>query len=55
MASVEKCWVPACAGTPGIKAEITSAVAQLPATSTKERARTAVFLAITSFQFQVIR
>ncbi|HQR10109.1 MAG TPA: DUF1800 family protein [Casimicrobiaceae bacterium] len=39
----------------GIKAEITTAVAALPADDPDERARTAVFLAATSFQFQVAK
>ena len=39
----------------GIKAEITNAVTALPADDPDERARTAVFLAASSFQFQVAR
>ena len=39
----------------GLRDEIYKAVAALPATSRGERARTAVFLALTSFQFQVVR
>jgi hypothetical protein len=39
----------------GIKAEITAAVNALPADDPDERARTAVFLAVSSFQFQVAR
>ena len=37
----------------GIKAEIQNAVGQLPADDPDERARTAVFLASSSFQFQI--
>ena len=40
---------------PGIRAEITAAVNALPADDPDERARTAVFLAASSFQFQVAR
>ncbi len=39
----------------GMKAEIQNAVSQLPADDPDERARTAVFLASSSFQFQVSR
>jgi len=39
----------------GIKAEITAAVNAMPADDPDERARTAVFLAVSSFQFQVSR
>ncbi len=39
----------------GIKAEITNAVNALPADDPDERARTAVFLAASSFQFQVAK
>jgi len=39
----------------GIKAEIAAAVSALPADDPDERARTAVFLAVSSFQFQVSR
>jgi len=39
----------------GIRAEITAAVNALPADDPDERARTAVFLAASSFQFQVSR
>ena len=39
----------------GIKAEILAAVGALPADDPDERARTAVFLAASSFQFQVAR
>ena len=39
----------------GLRDEIYRAVAALPATSRGDRARTALFLALTSFQFQVIR
>ena len=39
----------------GIKAEILNAVNALPADDPDERARTAVFLAASSFQFQVSR
>jgi hypothetical protein len=39
----------------GIKGEITRAVSALPADDPDERARTAVFLAVSSFQFQVAR
>jgi hypothetical protein len=39
----------------GIKAELTNAVTALPADDPEERARTAVFLAASSFQFQVAK
>jgi uncharacterized protein (DUF1800 family) len=39
----------------GLRDEIYDAVAALPATSRGERSRTAVFLAVTSFQYQVSR
>ena len=39
----------------GLRDEIYSAVAALPAASRGERSRTAVFLAVTSFQYQVSR
>ena len=39
----------------GIKAEIVAAVNALPADDPDERARTAVFLAASSFQFQVAK
>ena len=39
----------------GIKAEITNAVNALPADDPDERARTAVFLAASSFQYQVAK
>lgn len=39
----------------GLRDEIYKAVAALPATSKGDRARTALFLALTSFQFQVMR
>lgn len=39
----------------GLRDEIYRAVAALPATSRSARARTALFLALTSFQFQVMR
>jgi hypothetical protein len=39
----------------GIRAEILAAVTALPADDADERARTAVFLAASSFQFQVSR
>ena len=40
---------------PGIRAEVTNAVAALPADDPDERARMALFLVVTSFQYQVMR
>jgi hypothetical protein len=39
----------------GLRDEVYAAVAALPANQRGERARTALFLTLTSFQFQVIR
>jgi hypothetical protein len=39
----------------GLREEMYKAVAALPDSDLGERARTAVFLAVTSFQYQVLR